>query len=80
MALWGLTDALASAPKWLAPKHTFAGTSAFVVAANTDTITIPAHGIADLERLTLVILCRCDRSWYCSKQSKGLTSSWLVQI
>tara|TARA_B110000967_G_scaffold82116_1_gene84831 strand:- start:1108 stop:1995 length:888 start_codon:yes stop_codon:yes gene_type:complete len=54
MALWGLTDALASAPKWLAPKHTFAGTSAFVVAANTDTITIPAHGIADLERLTLV--------------------------
>ena len=27
MALWGLTDALASAPKWLTPTFTFDGTA-----------------------------------------------------
>ncbi len=54
MSLWGLTDTLASAPKWLTKTESFDGTAAFVAAADTDTITIPAHGIADLDQVTLV--------------------------
>ncbi len=54
MALWGLTDTLAGAPKWLTKTESFDGTAAFVAAGDTDTITIPAHGIVDLDQVTLV--------------------------
>jgi hypothetical protein len=46
MALWGNTDDLAGAPKWLTPSFTFDGTGADkVVSATADTITINNHGI-----------------------------------
>ena len=52
MALWGLTDALASAPKWLAPKLTFDGSVA-AINDTTEVITIANHGIKDITRVTL---------------------------
>ena len=50
MALWGLTDALASAPKWLTPTFTFATGD---VDATAETITIAGHGIEDLSQVTV---------------------------
>jgi len=53
MALWGLTDALASAPKWLTPTFTF-DAAGVVTAGDTDTIELASHGIKDLDQVTLV--------------------------
>ena len=47
MALWGLTDALASAPKWLTPTFTFDGT-----AVTGGVFTIPGHGIKNGDQIT----------------------------
>lgn len=46
MALWGKTDTLASAPKWLTKSHTFDGSANTVVDVDADTITIVGHGLA----------------------------------
>ena len=53
MALWGLTDALASAPKWLTPTFTF-DAAGVVTAGDADTIELANHGIKDLDQVTLV--------------------------
>lgn len=53
MALWGLTDALASAPKWLTPTFTF-DAAGVATAGDTDTIELANHGIKDLDQVTLV--------------------------
>lgn len=45
MALWGKTDTLASAPKWLTPTITIDGTSASVVVAAANTIVYADHGL-----------------------------------
>ena len=47
MALWGLTDALASAPKWLTPTFTFDGT-----AVSGGVFTIADHGINNGDQIT----------------------------
>lgn len=46
MPLWGKTDALASKPKYLTKKNAFDASSASVVSAANDTITIVGHGFA----------------------------------
>jgi len=50
MALWGLTDALASAPKWLTPTFTFVAGD---VDVDAETITIASHGLEDLSQVTV---------------------------
>jgi len=50
MALWGLTDNLAGAPKWLTPTFTFVAGD---VDATAETITIAGHGIEDLSQVTV---------------------------
>lgn len=50
MALWGLSDNLAGAPKWLTPSFTFVAGD---VDANAETITIAGHGIEDLSQVTV---------------------------
>ena len=47
MSLWGSTDALASAPKWLTPTTTVAGT-----AFATTTITVPNHSFTTGDQVT----------------------------
>jgi len=47
MALWGLTDTLAGAPKWLTPTTTVAGT-----AFATTTITVPNHSFTTGDQVT----------------------------
>jgi plastocyanin len=47
MALWGLTDALVDAPKWLTPKFTFDGTD-----VTGGVFTIANHGIKNGDQIT----------------------------
>jgi hypothetical protein len=44
MALWGKTDTLASAPKYISPSVSFDAANASIVTANT--IVVPGHGLA----------------------------------
>lgn len=44
MALWGKTDTLASAPKYISPSVSFDAANASIVTANT--VVVPGHGLA----------------------------------
>jgi hypothetical protein len=46
MALWGKTDTLASAPKYISPSVSFDSANASIVSANADTIIVTSHGLA----------------------------------
>jgi hypothetical protein len=50
MSLWGLTDALVSAPKWLTKTESFLAAD---VDGTAKTITIANHGLEDLSQVTV---------------------------
>jgi len=52
MSLWGNTDTLADAPKWLTEKITIDGSSGDVVNTTDDTITFAGHGFVTGDPVT----------------------------
>jgi hypothetical protein len=46
MALWGKTDTLASAPKYISPSVSFDSANASIVSTSGDTIVVTGHGLA----------------------------------